>query len=239
MGAIAHFLQAGQNLRPGHLRAVIRHRHRVGHQLKSGIKGAVMFAVKVPVRCIGNIQNLFGVGRMFSPVVHLQFDTKIPAVIPIKNGVRLVMVMMDVTEFFVAAVTIRGILFFVQIVGIVITDQAATPIADRIVVEVAVAAQGDMAIALILFLEDSFAAAVTGSRQFFKTIFAIDLIMKGVGFTGPHDAATVNTGIVAHIYYLPYVSYMVSHVFQSNNIYLSFPIIRPCRVAGYFRIQHE
>ena len=96
-----------------------------------------------------------------------------------------------------------SIVLFIQIVGIFIAYQAATPVTCCIEISITATAKGETAVAFVIFGVDPPTAAVTGCGYVIQTIFAVIFFVKDVLFTGHQNTATANTGMVAHIYILP------------------------------------
>ena len=171
----------------------------MGHQFKAIIERSIVLTVKMPYRLVGNIQNLFRVGGKLPATINFQFNTEVAAAIPIKNGIWFEVVVMDVAELFVAAMTVGDVIVIIEIVGIFIGDQPAASIASGVEISLAAVTEGDVVIAFIFFLEYPFATAVTGGCQFLKAVFTVELVIEIVCFTGLQNTAAVNTGMVAHI----------------------------------------
>ena len=92
-----------------------------------------------------------------------------------------------------------SIVFFIQIVGIFISHQAATSVAGCIEISVTATTKGESAVNLVILGVDPPASAVTGCGHLVQAILAVIFFIKDVLFTGLQNTAVVNAGMVAHL----------------------------------------
>ena len=183
MAPVPHGDRLPQNLPPGHVLLVEFQGHRVGHDFKPVIQRAVVLAVdQLPVP-VGQIQNLLGILAALPRSINFQLHPKIAGAFAIKDGVRLVIIVLNGLWPGGVGVTVaaQGLLI-AHIVPSVedagVGNQRSTAGAVGIEPLIAALAEGRIRVTGIIVAPDSLPADGTGFRLLLQAVWTEVLVVE-------------------------------------------------------------
>ena len=138
MAAVIHVDSGFHYLCPGHFVLVVFQRHRVGHYFHTIVQTAVGFYVDVLRNPVADTQKRISVVAVLAALVDFKFHAKIALRVTIKDGVGLVIVLVNrtVLAFLIAPIAI-GVIVFIIVVGVVPVNDSAAALAGRVIIVVA------------------------------------------------------------------------------------------------------
>ena len=136
----------------------------MGHQLQTVIQGAVVLDIEErPAAAVCNLQQAGGLASGFSAAVDLQLHAKEAGALPVKEGGWFEVIAIDHIVRSVGAKTLLAvalIIIVVQVVHLIVGDQAAAVPAVSVVLPTSLA-QGQPAFSIVIFAPDTIPASIT------------------------------------------------------------------------------
>lgn len=210
MGAVAHTDSLLENGGPGHVFFVVLQAHGMGDDLKAVLQGAVMLAVDVLRFPVGDLHKLSSIGGAFPALVDLKLNAKETRPFSEKDGLGLIVVVLDGIEPMGAAkiaeaiYTVGGFALSVLVVSVVYMEEPSTIGAVGVIALVTSLTKGCTAAAGAFAPPDTFAAMGTEGGLFLQAAGAKVLLVKTGSLGNGHFLAAdfADKGSCGHGYYL-------------------------------------